>query len=48
MARFALQFVDAGTNRYPTDRANTGAVTRERATTALAEVVEEFQGAFGL
>ena len=48
MARFNLEFVEAGTNRYPTDRANTSAVSSERAIASVAAVVLQFTSAFRL
>ena len=48
MARLSFQFVEAGANQYPTDRANTQAVVSEQAAVARAALIEQFMDRWGL
>ena len=46
MARFSLEFTDAGTNQFPLDRPNTTAIVEDAAGAANAAIVDQFQGEF--
>ena len=48
MARFSLEFIEAGANQYPTNRVNTGDNVTIAADNAAALTLDQFLGIFGL
>ena len=48
MARFALAFVEAGENQYPSAAANTSDTVRSRGGAAIPPIIEQFIEGFGL
>ena len=48
MARFSLEFVEAGANQYPTSRVNTQDNVTSSANTSAQAYIAQFLGIFGL